>query len=76
MSSKTLKAQNPWSQATCLDKTVHGLRFGEEPNAMGSTERKSLIKTISQNYTLAFYHHKRTRLIGYKYPMNLQAPGS
>jgi hypothetical protein len=43
---------------------------------MGSAERKSLIKTIRQNYTLAFYLHKRTRLIGYKYPMNLQAPGS
>jgi len=76
MSLKTLKAQNPWSQATCLDKTAHGLRLGEEPNAMGSAKRKSLIKTIRQNYTLAFYFHKRTRLIDYKYPMNLQAPGS
>jgi hypothetical protein len=33
MDLKTLKAQNSWSQATCLDKTTHGLNLEEKLNS-------------------------------------------
>jgi hypothetical protein len=33
MDLKTLKAQNSWSQATCLGKTTYGLNLKEKLNS-------------------------------------------